>query len=121
MTDDNANRLVVALDVETHKEASRLLEILSPHVRWFKVGSRLFTREGPRVCQLVKKSGANLFLDLKFHDIPNTVYGAVRSALELDADMLTLHTSGGFAMMCEAGRAVETSGKRGVILLGVLS
>ncbi len=119
MAEDNARRLIVALDVETYQEASRLVENLSPHVRWFKVGSQLFTREGPPVCRLVKESGASLFLDLKFHDIPNTVYGAVRSALELEADMLTLHTSGGIAMMREAVRAVETSGRRDVILLGV--
>ncbi len=116
---DNADRLIVALDVNTYEEAAALVASLSPHLRWAKIGSRLFTREGPRVCRLVKESGLNLFLDLKFHDIPNTVYGAVQSALELDADMLTLHASGGVPMIREAVRAVEESGRRNVILLGV--
>lgn len=119
MTMDYADRLIVALDVNTYEEAAGLVEILSPHLKWAKIGSRLFTREGPRVCRLIKDSGLQLFLDLKFHDIPNTVYGAVRSAVELDADMLTLHTSGGAAMMREAVRAVEESANRNVILLGV--
>ncbi|NIM20385.1 MAG: orotidine-5'-phosphate decarboxylase [Candidatus Latescibacteria bacterium] len=119
MSGDNAERLIVALDVETYEKASKLVELLSPQVRWVKVGSQLFTREGPRICELVRSSGLNLFLDLKFHDIPNTVYGAVRSALELDAGMLTLHTSGGTEMIREAMRAVEESGKRQVMLLGV--
>jgi orotidine-5'-phosphate decarboxylase len=116
---DNAERLIVALDVNTYEEGAKLVEILSPHVKWIKIGSRLFTREGPRVCRLIKNNGLNLFLDLKFHDIPNTVYGAVRSALELDTDMLTLHTSGGVAMIRDAVRAAEDSGNRDVILLGV--
>ena len=116
---DNAERLIVALDVNTYEEATELVESLSPHLKWIKIGSRLFTREGPKVCRLIKDSGLNLFLDLKFHDIPNTVYGAVQSASELDADMLTLHTSGGVAMINEAVRAVEESRKRDAILLGV--
>jgi orotidine-5'-phosphate decarboxylase len=119
MPEDNADRLIVALDVNTYEEAAALVEILSPHLKWAKIGSRLFTKEGPRVCRLIKDNGLNLFLDLKFHDIPNTVYGAVRSAVELDADMLTLHASGGVEMIREAVRAAEESGKRGVILLGV--
>jgi orotidine-5'-phosphate decarboxylase len=116
---DNAERLIVALDVNSYEEATGLVESLSPHLKWIKVGSRLFTREGPKVCRLIKDNGMNLFLDLKFHDIPNTVYGAVQSALELDADMLTLHTSGGVAMISEAVRAVEESHNPNAILLGV--
>jgi orotidine-5'-phosphate decarboxylase len=113
------DKLIVALDVADFDAASELVEKLSPMVGWFKVGSRLFTREGPRVCAMVKTSGARLFLDLKFHDIPNTVYGAVRSALDLDADMLTLHASGGKAMMEAAVRAVGDAEKREVVLVGV--
>ncbi|MCK4773913.1 MAG: orotidine 5'-phosphate decarboxylase, partial [Candidatus Krumholzibacteria bacterium] len=61
----NSDKLITALDVDSYGEAARLVEKLSPHVEWFKIGSHLFTREGPRVCALVKESGAKLFLDLK--------------------------------------------------------
>ena len=115
----NSDKLITALDVDSYGEAARLVEKLSPHVEWFKIGSHLFTREGPRVCALVKESGAKLFLDLKYHDIPNTVSGAVRSALRLDVDMLTLHASGGEAMLGAARRAVEESNRQGVILVAV--
>jgi orotidine-5'-phosphate decarboxylase len=88
-------------------------------VSWFKVGSQLFAREGPRVCKLVKEADGKLFLDLKFHDIPHTVFGAVQSALALDADMLTVHASGGDAMLREAVHAVEDFGKKDVELVAV--
>lgn len=114
-----SDKLIVALDVEDFAEAASLIERLSPMAGWFKVGSRLFTREGPRVCELVKSAGARLFLDLKFHDIPNTVYGAVESAVALNADMMTLHTSGGEAMMRAAVRAVADAGASGIRLVGV--
>ncbi len=118
-TRDAAARLVVALDVDEIDEASRLVRMLSPHVGWFKVGSVLFTRAGADICRLVKDAGAKLFLDLKFHDIPNTVHGAVRSALDLDADMLTLHVSGGKTMLAAAARARVEAGKKDVLLVGV--
>jgi orotidine-5'-phosphate decarboxylase len=119
MPQDNAERLIVALDVDTYEQAAGLIGKIAPQVRWIKIGSRLFTREGPRVCDLVKDHGLDLFLDLKFHDIPNTVFGAVQSALELDVGMMTLHTSGGTGMIQEAVRAVEEAGRRDVLLLGV--
>jgi len=115
----NEEKLITALDVDTYDKAASLVETLSPHVRWFKVGSHLFTREGPRVCQMVKDAGANLFLDLKYHDIPNTVYGATKSAMRLEADMLTLHASGGEAMLQAARRAVDESGRDNVVLVAV--
>jgi orotidine-5'-phosphate decarboxylase len=113
-----AERLIVALDVDSLDQAAAIVRLLSPHVGWFKVGSVLFTRAGADVCRLVKESGAKLFLDLKFHDIPNTVRGAVRSALGLDVDMLTLHASGGGAMLEAAVRAKEEAGKQ-TLLVGV--
>jgi orotidine-5'-phosphate decarboxylase len=88
-------------------------------VGWFKIGSIMFTREGSKVCELVKNAGASLFLDLKFHDIPNTVAGAVRSAISLEADMLTLHASGGRAMLQSAREAVEQSGRPDTNLVAV--
>ena len=116
---DAAGRLIVALDVAGFDEAAKLVRLLSPHVGWFKVGSVLFTGAGPDVCRLIKESGSNLFLDLKFHDIPNTVHGAVTAALGLDADMITLHLSGGEAMLKAAVRARNDVGKHDVLLVGV--
>jgi orotidine-5'-phosphate decarboxylase len=111
--------LIVALDVGGYDEAAKLVETLAPLAGYFKVGSVLFTREGPRICRLVKDAGAGLFLDMKFHDIPNTVHGAVRSACDLDADMLTVHLSGGEAMLEAAAKAKEESGKKDLKIVGV--
>lgn len=116
---DANEKLITALDVADYDAAAAMVRKLWPRVRWFKVGSVLFTREGPRVCEMVKEFGAKLFLDLKYHDIPNTVRGAVRSAMSLDVDMLTLHASGGPAMLRAARAAVEEAGKRDVLLLAV--
>jgi orotidine-5'-phosphate decarboxylase len=115
----NKERLITALDVDTYDAAATLVDTLSPYVKWFKVGAQLFTREGPRVCEMVKNAGSKLFLDLKYHDIPNTVYGAVRSAVNLRADMITLHSSGGEKMLSAARKAVDDSGREGVILVAV--
>jgi orotidine-5'-phosphate decarboxylase len=114
-----AQHLIIALDVDSFDDARRLVGALGPHAGWFKIGPVLFTREGPRVCALVREAGARLFLDLKFHDIPNTVRGAVKSALALGADMITLHASGGAAMLRAARQAAEESGRRDAILVGV--
>jgi orotidine-5'-phosphate decarboxylase len=116
---DPAKRLIIALDVNTYDSAAALIELLAPHVGWFKLGSVLFTREGPRVCKLVKDSGAKLFLDLKYHDIPNTVHGAVSSAAALQADMITLHTSGGEAMMRAAVTARDEAKRNDMVIVGV--
>jgi orotidine-5'-phosphate decarboxylase len=115
----HSDKLIVALDVADYDAAERLVGTLSPRVAWFKVGSVLFTREGPRVCRLVKDAGAKLFLDLKYHDIPNTVYGAVRSAMDVDVDMLTLHASGGRAMLARARDAARDAGRQDVVLVAV--
>jgi orotidine-5'-phosphate decarboxylase len=110
---------VVALDVDSLGAARRLVESLAPHAGWFKVGPVLFTREGPGVCEMVKRAGARLFLDLKFHDIPNTVRGAVKNALLMGADMMTLHASGGTAMMRAAREAVDHANRSDAILVAV--
>jgi len=114
-----ADRLIVALDVDSLDAARALVASLSPHAGWFKIGSVLFTREGPRVCTLVKESGAKLFLDLKYHDIPNTVAGAVKNALALGADMITLHASGGPTMLRAARTAADEAGRSDVVLVAV--
>jgi len=119
VTEEYRHRLIVALDVGGYDEAAKLVETLAPLAGYFKVGSVLFTREGPRICRLVKDAGVGLFLDMKFHDIPNTVHGAVRSACDLDADMLTVHLSGGEAMLEAARKAKEESGKKDLKIVGV--
>ena len=112
-------RLIVALDVDTFDDARALISALGGSVGWFKIGPVLFMREGPRVCELVRKSGSQLFLDLKFHDIPNTVQGAVKGALAMGADMITLHASGGPTMLSAARDAAEQAGRPEAILVAV--
>ena len=112
-------RLIVALDVDTFDDARSLISALGGSVGWFKIGPVLFMREGPRVCELVRKSGSQLFLDLKFHDIPNTVQGAVKGALAMGADMITLHASGGPTMLSAARAAAEQAGRPEAILVAV--
>lgn len=111
-----SNPIIVALDVPDQDSALRLVEKLSPVVPFFKIGLQLFTRSGPGVVEAVKRSGAKVFLDLKYHDIPNTVRHGVESACQLGVDMLTIHLSGGGAMIRAAAE-----GARGcsALVLGV--
>jgi orotidine-5'-phosphate decarboxylase len=92
-------QLIVALDVPTLTEARWLVRELKGVVKIFKVGSELFTAAGPAAVKMVRQHGAQVFLDLKFHDIPNTVARAVESAAQLGVSMLTVHTSGGEEML----------------------
>lgn len=115
-------RLIVALDVADPQEALRLVEQLQPEVGLFKIGLQLYTAAGPALVRQVVERGARVFLDLKLHDIPNTVAGATAAACRLGVEMLTIHTSGGRAMMDAARRAAAAaraeSGTR-LRLLGV--
>jgi len=88
-------RLIVALDVPDAASASVLVERLDDTCTWFKVGLELFVAAGPAVLEPLLRRGYQVFLDLKLHDIPNTVAGAVRSAAALGARMLTIHAAGG--------------------------
>jgi orotidine-5'-phosphate decarboxylase len=88
-------------------EVKGMVEELSPFVGLFKVGKESFTRFGPSVVELVQREGAGVFLDLKYHDIPNTVKGAARAATELGAAIFNVHASGGSAMMAAAVQGVE--------------
>jgi orotidine-5'-phosphate decarboxylase len=97
-------RLIVALDVPDAKAAAELLHRLERTCQWFKVGMELFTAAGPHVIELLLTRGHSVFLDLKFCDIPNTVAGAVRAAAGLGVRLLTVHASGGPAML-EAAQA----------------
>src|SRR5580704_3646627 len=110
------DRIIVPLDVPTVPAARELIEAIGGTVGFFKVGNQLFTAAGPDIVQEVRASGSKVFLDLKFHDIPNTVRHAVESASALGVDMLTIHLSGGRAM-CEA--AVVGSGISNMLVLGV--
>jgi orotidine-5'-phosphate decarboxylase len=112
---NKADTIIVALDVKTEREALDLVTQLRETVTWFKVGLQLYTAAGPDVVHEIVRTGAKVFLDLKLHDIPNTVAGAVASAAGLGVDMLTIHLNGGEAMI---RAAVETAGDQ-VTIVGV--
>lgn len=108
--------LIVALDLPSSDAALRLVDRLGDSIGWYKVGSPLFTRTGPALLRALRERGKHIFLDLKFHDIPSTVAGAVESAVAHDVDLLTVHASGGTEMMAAARTAAGADGPR---LLGV--
>jgi len=117
------NPILVALDVPTPEEALKLVEQLAPVCGGFKVGSELFTSAGPDIVRRLRATGAAVFLDLKFHDIPNTVAKAVAAATRLDVQMLTVHTCGGLEMMQAAEASAQQtalqSGRNAPLVLGV--
>jgi orotidine-5'-phosphate decarboxylase len=108
---DAAERLYVALDVERLDEAEALLDRLAGVVGGCKIGSQLFTTAGPVAVERALKRGFRVFLDLKYHDIPNTVAGAVREAARLGVFMLNVHASGGTAMLRAAAEAAAKAAK----------
>lgn len=99
--------LIVALDVPDAASAHALVARLEDTCQWFKVGLELFAATGPAVLEPILKRGHSVFLDLKFHDIPNTVAGAVRSAASLGVHMITVHAAGGPVMLAAARTALE--------------
>ncbi len=109
------DKIIVALDVPSKNDALRLVEQLHPEVSFFKIGLQLYTAEGPEIVRAVLGSGAKVFLDLKLHDIPNTVARTVESASKLGVEMLTIHLSGGMEMV----RAAVEAKKTRMSLLGV--
>ena len=102
------DRVIVALDVSDAAQALGLVERLDDAVRWFKVGLELYLSEGNSIVGAIRAKGYSVFLDLKLHDIPNTVAGAVRSASRAGAQMLTLHAGGGPAMLVAAAEAAAS-------------
>ncbi len=109
-------RLIVALDVSSAAEAQKIVRALAGAASTFKVGTQLFTTEGPQIVRELVASGKKVFLDLKFHDIPNTVAGGVRSAIRLGASMLTVHAAGGSAMLRAAVETARQSPKPPLVL-----
>src|SRR5438067_3085192 len=103
------NPIIVALDVPTAEEAWKLVEQLGPVAGGFKVGSELFASAGPDIVRRIRGNGAPVFLDLKLHDIPNTVSKAVAAAVRLDVQMLTVHISGGRDMIKAAEQTAQES------------
>jgi orotidine-5'-phosphate decarboxylase len=109
------DKLVVALDVATKSEATRLVERLREQISFFKIGLQLYTAEGPEIVRAVLASDAKVFLDLKFNDIPTTVARTVEAASSLGVRMLTIHLSGGSDMI----RAAVAVPKNELLILGV--
>lgn len=117
------NKLIVALDVETAAEALRLVSILRGSVGMFKVGMQLFTAAGPDLVRAIVRSGERVFLDLKYHDIPNTVAAAAVEATRLGVSMFNVHATGGAEMMRSTADAVlktvDSEGLAQPLMLGV--
>ncbi len=102
-----SDKLIFALDAASLDEALSWVELLSGHVGMFKVGKELFTAVGPQIVDCIKLRGQRVFLDLKFHDIPNTVARAAEAAVKLGVDMFNVHASGGSKMIQETVKAAQ--------------
>ena len=113
------NPIIAALDVPAAEQALKLAREIAPAVGAFKIGSELFAAAGPDIVKRIRATSASVFLDLKFHDIPNSVAKAVASATRLDVQMLTVHTSGGLEMMRAAEQAAGQAGLNAPLVLGV--
>jgi orotidine-5'-phosphate decarboxylase len=110
-----ADKIIVALDVPTKEEALKLVEKLREQISFFKIGLQLYSAEGPEIVRAVSATGSKVWLDLKLHDIPNTVARAVESAGRVGVQMLTIHLSGGSEMV----RAATAAQVNNMLLLGV--
>jgi orotidine-5'-phosphate decarboxylase len=115
------DRLAIALDLPDEYEAMKLVDRLDNTCQWFKVGMELYYAAGNQIVEKLRDRGFNIFLDLKLHDIPNTVAGAVRSAAKAGASLLTVHASGGAAMMSAAVEAASAPGFPRLLAVTVLT
>ncbi len=113
---NGSDHLIVALDSPDAEKARALVQKLGSSVNFYKVGKELFTAVGPTIVRELVADGKKVFLDLKFHDIPNTVAGAVRSAASLGVSLLTVHASGGAKMLQAAAEAAAQSENRPTVL-----
>src|SRR5271154_4679316 len=118
---DPKQRLAVALDYPEAEAALRLVDSLDNPCQWFKVGMELYYAAGNHFVHLLRNRGFDVFLDLKLHDIPNTVAGAVRSVTQSGASLLTIHASGGAAMMTAAAEAAKAPGSPRLLAVTVLT
>ena len=116
MSSSAKEKIIIAVDAPDAAAAHKLIEPLAGEGCIFKIGLQLFTAEGPSLVREIRARGAKVFLDLKFHDIPNTAKEAVRSAVALGVDMTTIHLAGGPAMVSESVKAAEGSS---TLILGV--
>jgi len=112
LSSEPADKLIFALDAADYNEALSWIELLSGHVGMFKVGKELFTAVGPKIVESIKQRGGRVFLDLKFHDIPNTVARAAEAAVALNVDMFNIHASGGSRMIQETVEAVAARAEK---------
>jgi orotidine-5'-phosphate decarboxylase len=115
------DRFAVALDFPNEQEAISLVDQLGETCQWYKVGMELYYSAGNSIVQKLRNRGFNVFLDLKLHDIPNTVAGAVRSATQAGASLLTIHASGGAAMMAAAAEAASAPNSPRLLAVTVLT
>jgi orotidine-5'-phosphate decarboxylase len=115
------DRLAVALDLPSEHEALKLVDRLGQTCQWFKVGMELYYAGGNSIIHRLRDRGFNVFLDLKLHDIPNTVAGAVRSATQAGASLLTIHATGGAAMLHAAAEAASAPGSPRLLAVTVLT
>ncbi len=113
---NDKDRLIVALDVAGATQARQIVQAIGEAATTYKIGKQLFTAEGPQIVRDLVASGRKVFLDLKYHDIPNTVAGAVKSAAELGVAMLTVHASGGSKMLKAAVEAAGQSHAKPMVL-----
>jgi len=114
------DKLILALDVDRGADALALVKMLKPHLSLFKVGSQLFTREGPDLLKTLRAEGVDIFLDLKWHDIPQTVAHAVTAAGALDVRYVTIHAGGGLEML-QAAQAATKGSRTEILAVTVLT
>src|SRR5207302_4856498 len=120
-TSDPTNRLIVALDLPSFDMAMDLVDELQGVCRWFKVGMELYYATGNRIIEKLQDRGFEVFLDLKLHDIPNAVAGAVRTLTSSGASLLTVHAGGGERMLRAAAEAADRSGGPKLLAVTVLT
>jgi orotidine-5'-phosphate decarboxylase len=114
------DKLILALDFDRGEDALELVRLMRPHLSLFKVGNQLFTREGPAIVKALRKEGVDIFLDQKWHDIPQTVANAVSAAVALDVRFVTVHAGGGLEML-QAAQAATKGSRTEILAVTVLT